>query len=147
MEKLQKLAGNSRGRLVSLSISWRLLQCWKIKYKAMHKMRIKYLETSELYVKWNDNSSVAMIKAAYDFIVFLRFVWNTWSQTLCYISNWSYWKLLFGVKISRLRRKEKCFKNTKTTAIRPKDGKLLAIIFVVFNYFPFSLRSWNFNTK
>jgi hypothetical protein len=42
------------------------------------------------------------------------------------------------VEISRLQRKEKYFKNTKTTAIRPKNGKLLAIIFVVFKYFPFS---------
>jgi hypothetical protein len=47
-------------------------------------------------------------------------------------------KLLFGVEISRLQRKEKYFKNTKTTAIRPKNGKLLAIIFVVLKYFPFS---------
>jgi hypothetical protein len=38
------------------------------------------------------------------------------------------------VEISRLQRKEKYFKNTKTTAIRPKNGKLLAIIFVVFKY-------------
>jgi hypothetical protein len=29
-------------------------------------------------------------------------------------------------------------KNTKTTAIRPKNGKLSEIIFVVFKYFPFS---------
>jgi hypothetical protein len=42
------------------------------------------------------------------------------------------------VEISRLQRKEKYFKNTKTTVIRPKNGKLLAIIFVVFEYFPFS---------
>jgi hypothetical protein len=42
------------------------------------------------------------------------------------------------VEISRLQRKEKYFKNTKTTAIRHKNGKLLAIIFVVFKYFPFS---------
>jgi hypothetical protein len=42
------------------------------------------------------------------------------------------------VEISRLQRKEKYFKNTKTTAIRPKNGKLSAIIFVVFKYFPFS---------
>jgi hypothetical protein len=42
------------------------------------------------------------------------------------------------VEISRLQRKEKYFKNTKRTAIRPKNGKLSAIIFVVFKYFPFS---------
>jgi hypothetical protein len=42
------------------------------------------------------------------------------------------------VEISRLLRKEKYFKNTKTTAIGPKNGKLSAIIFVVFKYFPFS---------
>jgi hypothetical protein len=42
------------------------------------------------------------------------------------------------VEISRLQRKENYFKNTKTTAIRPKNGKLSAIIFVVFKYFPFS---------
>jgi hypothetical protein len=43
------------------------------------------------------------------------------------------------VEISRLQRKEKYFKNTKTTkttAIR--NGKLSAIIFLVFKYFPFS---------
>jgi hypothetical protein len=42
------------------------------------------------------------------------------------------------VEILRLQRKEKYFKNTKTTAIRPKNGKLSANIFVVFKYFPFS---------
>jgi hypothetical protein len=43
------------------------------------------------------------------------------------------------VEISRLLRKEKYFKNTKTTAIWQKKGKLLAIIFVDFKYnFPFS---------
>jgi hypothetical protein len=36
------------------------------------------------------------------------------------------------VEISRLQRKEKYFKNTKRTAIRPKNDKLSAIIFVVF---------------
>jgi hypothetical protein len=30
------------------------------------------------------------------------------------------------------------FKNTKTTAILPKNGELSAVIFVVFKYFPFS---------
>jgi hypothetical protein len=30
------------------------------------------------------------------------------------------------------------FKNTKTNAIRPKNGKLSTIIFVIFKYFPFS---------
>jgi hypothetical protein len=42
------------------------------------------------------------------------------------------------VEISRLQRKEKYFKNTNTTAIRQKNGKLSAIIFVVFKYFPFN---------
>jgi hypothetical protein len=41
------------------------------------------------------------------------------------------------VEISRLQRKEKYLKNTKTTSIRPKNGKLSAIIFVVFKSFPF----------
>jgi hypothetical protein len=50
------------------------------------------------------------------------------------------------VEISRLQRKEKYFKNTKTTAIRPKNGKLLAIIFVVFKYFPFSYKSLEIST-
>jgi hypothetical protein len=44
------------------------------------------------------------------------------------------------VEISRLQRREKYFKNTKT-AIRPKNGKLSAIIFVVSKYFPFSSKS------
>jgi hypothetical protein len=39
---------------------------------------------------------------------------------------------------ARLQRKEKYFKNTKTTAIQRENGKLSAIIFVVFKYFPFS---------
>jgi hypothetical protein len=34
--------------------------------------------------------------------------------------------------------KRKIFLKYKTTAIRPKNGKLSAIIFVVFKYFPFS---------
>jgi hypothetical protein len=42
------------------------------------------------------------------------------------------------VEISRPQRKEKHFKNTKTTAIRPKNGKLSAIILVIFKYFSFS---------
>jgi hypothetical protein len=42
------------------------------------------------------------------------------------------------VEISRLQGKEKYFKNTTTTTIRPKNGKLSAIIFVVFKYFRFS---------
>jgi hypothetical protein len=58
---------------------------------------------------------------------------NTSSQTLGYTSNRNNFKLLFGVEISRLQRKEKCFKNTKSTAIRPENGKLSAIIFVVLN--------------
>jgi hypothetical protein len=41
-------------------------------------------------------------------------------------------------KFQDFSRKEKYLKNTKTTAIRPKNGKLLVIIFVVFKYFPFS---------
>jgi hypothetical protein len=42
------------------------------------------------------------------------------------------------VEISRLQRKEKYFKNIKTTALRPQNGKLSAITFVVFKYFHFS---------
>jgi hypothetical protein len=44
---------------------------------------------------------------------------------------------LYVDEISRLRRKEKHFKNTKTTTIRPKNGILSAIIFVVFKLYPF----------
>jgi hypothetical protein len=42
------------------------------------------------------------------------------------------------VEISKLQQKEKYFKNTKTTVIRPKNDELMAIIFVVFKYFPFN---------
>jgi hypothetical protein len=41
-------------------------------------------------------------------------------------------------KFQDFSEKKKIFKNTKTTAIRRKNGKLSAIIFVVFKYFPFS---------
>jgi hypothetical protein len=42
------------------------------------------------------------------------------------------------VEISRLQRTDTYFKNTKTTAIRQKNGKLSGIIFAVFKYFPFN---------
>jgi hypothetical protein len=62
---------------------------------------VEMMNPIKLMIRWSQNQFFGVLS------------WNTWPQTLGYISNWSYWKLLFGVEISRLRRKEKYFKIQK----------------------------------
>jgi hypothetical protein len=80
-----------------------LRQTWRFQtiFKTTPALCKRIVSSSELYVNWNYNSGGIELSRQCVLVFVSSMSRNTQHWTLRCIWNWSYWKTLFGVEISR----------------------------------------------